>query len=235
MKNERPVPHQRRPLQRGVFALVIVALVGVPAAAAVDAGVPHDAQEIKTILFLGDSLTAGYGLPPEQAFPSLIGERLRARDLPFEVVSAGVPGETSAGGLRRIDWLLRRPVDILVLELGANDMLRGLPLEMTRANLQAIIDKTRAANAEVEIVIAGMLAPPNLGPEYTAEFRDMFPALADANDAALIPFLLEGVAARPDLNLADGIHPNAAGHRVVAEGVWSVLEPILEDAVGSTP
>ncbi len=188
-------------------------------------------QEPGTILFLGDSLTAGYGLTQEQAFPALIGQRLAERGLPWEVINAGVPGDTSAGGLRRVDWLLRRRVDVLFLELGANDMLRGLPLDMTRANLQGIIDKTRAAYPEVRIAIAGMLAPPNLGPEYTSEFRDIFPELARANDAALMPFLLEGVAARPELNLADGIHPNAEGQRIVAEGVWEVLEPLLEAAL----
>ncbi len=184
-------------------------------------------EETKTILFLGDSLTAGYGLMQEQSFPNLIGDRLKELDLPFEVINAGVPGDTSAGGLRRIDWLLRRRIDILVLELGANDMLRGLPLDLTAENLQSIIDKTRAVYPGVKLVVAGMLAPPNLGPEYTGEFRDIFPALAAANDALLIPFLLEGVAARPELNLPDGIHPNAAGHRIVADDVWKVLERLL--------
>jgi acyl-CoA thioesterase-1 len=198
------------------------------ALAVVSAAAAESRQESRTILFLGDSLTAGYGLSPEEAFPSLIADRLRDRDLPFEVVNAGVPGDTSAGGLRRIDWLLRRQIDILVLELGANDMLRGLPLDMTKANLQAIIDKARAANPRVEIVVAGMLAPPNLGPEYTTEFREIFPALAEANDAALIPFLLQDVAARPELNLPDGIHPNAAGQQIVANGVWAALEPLLD-------
>ena len=185
------------------------------------------AQDTATILFLGDSLTAGYGLPQEQAFPHLIGRRLQQEGFPYEVVNAGVPGDTSASGLRRIDWLLRRRVDILFLELGANDMLRGLPLDMTRQNLQTIIDKARAANPDVQIVVAGMLAPPNLGPEYTAEFRDIFPALADANDALLMPFLLQGVAARPELNLPDGIHPNAAGQEIVAAAVWRLLVPLL--------
>lgn len=253
-----------RPPGLGVFlaALMCVAAIGVgasPIAEARVAGTPRvdadrtakapslataqvagkvaESQETKTILFLGDSLTAGYGLPPEQAFPSLIGQRLRELDLPFTVISAGVPGETSAGGLRRIDWLLRRPVDILVLELGANDMLRGLPLDLTRQNLQSIIDKTRAANPDVKIVVAGMLAPPNLGPEYATEFREVFPALADANGAVLIPFLLQDVAARPDLNLADGIHPNAAGQRIVAEGVWAAIEQLLDgrDGVAAAP
>jgi acyl-CoA thioesterase-1 len=198
------------------------------ALAVVSASAAESRQESRTILFLGDSLTAGYGLSPEEAFPSLIADRLRERDLPFEVVNAGVPGDTSAGGLRRIDWLLRLQVDILVLELGANDMLRGLPPDMTKANLQAIIDKARAANPRVEIVVAGMLAPPNLGPEYATEFREIFPALAEANDAALIPFLLQDVAARPELNLADGIHPNAVGQQIVADGVWAALERLLD-------
>jgi acyl-CoA thioesterase-1 len=184
-------------------------------------------QEPRTILFLGDSLTAGYGLMQEQSFPALIGERLEEQGLRWEVINAGVPGDTSAGGLRRIDWLLRRRVDILFLELGANDMLRGLPLDITRENLQAIIDKARAAYPGVEVVIAGMLAPPNLGEDYTGEFRDIFPGLAEANDAALVPFLLEGVAARPELNLPDGIHPNVEGQRIVADGVWRVLEPLF--------
>jgi len=191
-------------------------------------------QQTGTILFLGDSLTAGYGLLPEESFPSLIDRRLKERDLPFEAINAGVPGDTSAGGLRRIDWLLRRRIDILVLELGANDMLRGLPLDITRENLQAIIDKARDAYPDIKIVVAGMLAPPNLGPEYTAEFRDIFPALAEANDAGLIPFLLEDVAARSELNLPDGIHPNAVGQGIVADGVWEVLEPLLVAIIGSS-
>ncbi len=207
----------------GILAATLAALFSclVPAAGLVAQ------EETKTILFLGDSLTAGYGLMQEQSFPNLIGDRLEELDLPFEVINAGVPGDTSAGGLRRIDWLLRRRIDILVLELGANDMLRGLPLDLTAENLQSIIDKTRAVYPGVKLVVAGMLAPPNLGPEYTGEFRDIFPALAAANDALLIPFLLEGVAARPELNLPDGIHPNAAGHRIVADDVWKVLERLL--------
>ena len=128
--------------------------------------------------------------------------------------------------------MLRRRVDILVLELGANDMLRGLPLDMTRDNLQAIIDKTRAAYPNVKIVVTGMLAPPNMGPEYTAEFGEIFPALAEANDAALIPFLLQDVAARPELNLPDGVHPNVAGQQIVADGVWMVLEPLVVALAG---
>ncbi len=213
--------------------MATAAFAGTVAGAAINDGYPLPAagelrQATKTILFLGDSLTAGYGLPVEESFPNLIARRLESQGSPFEVLNAGVPGDTSAGGSRRIDWLLRRRIDVLVLELGANDMLRGLPLGLTRDNLQTIIDKTREKYPDVKIVVAGMLAPPNLGPEYTAEFRDLFPELARANDAALIPFLLEGVAARPELNLADGIHPNAEGHRIVAEQVWAILAPLLD-------
>jgi len=185
-------------------------------------------QDTKTILFLGNSLTAGYGLPQNQSFPNLIQQRIEENDLPYEVINAGVPGDTTAGGLRRVDWLLRRPIDILFLELGANDMLRGLPLDMTRDNLQAIIDKARAANPGLKIIVAGMLAPPNLGREYTEEFRQIFPALADANDAVLMPFLLESVAARAELNLPDGVHPNVEGQQLVAADVWELLEPLLD-------
>lgn len=182
----------------------------------------------RTILILGNSLAAGLGLDPEQAFPALLQQKIDSLGWPFEVVNAGLSGETSAGGLRRIDWLLRRPIDVLVLELGANDGLRGIPPEVTKANLQAIIDKVRAANPDVHIVLAGMQAPPNLGEAFTASFRDLFPALARENDAALIPFLLEGVAGIPELNQADGIHPTAEGHRIIAETVWRTLRPLLE-------
>ncbi len=180
-----------------------------------------------TVLFLGNSLTAGLGLSPQEAFPALIQERVDERGWPFRVVNAGRSGETSAGGLRRVDWLLRDPVRVLVLELGANDGLRGTPVKSTRANLQAIIDKARQTYPNIEIVVAGMMVPPNLGEPYTNEFRQMFPALAAANAVELIPFLLDGVAGRPEYNRADGIHPNAEGHRIVAGNVWAVLEPVL--------
>lgn len=180
-----------------------------------------------TILFLGDSLTAGLGLDPQQAFPALIQERIDEAGLPFRVVNAGSSGETSAGGLRRVDWYLRGPARVLVLELGANDGLRGTPVESTYANLQAIIDKARQARPDIEIVVAGMMVPPNLGASYSNEFRQMFSTLAASNATELIPFLLDGVGGRPEFNLADGIHPNAAGHRIVAANVWTVLEPVL--------
>jgi acyl-CoA thioesterase-1 len=181
----------------------------------------------RTILFFGDSLTAGYGLSPEEAFPAQVERQLNAKGKSCKVINAGLSGETSAGGLTRIDWVLRQPVDIFVLELGANDGLRGLPLEQTRANLQAIIDKVKAKFPKAKIVVAGMLVPPNMGPEYSAGFRVLFPELAKKNNALLIPFLLEGVAGNEKLNLPDGIHPNTEGHKIVASNLIKILEPLL--------
>jgi acyl-CoA thioesterase-1 len=184
------------------------------------------------VLFLGTSLTAGLGLSESQAYPALIQRKVDSAGFRLRVINAGVSGETSAGGLRRLDWLLEQPVAVLVLELGANDALRGQDLDATRKNLQEIIDRTRAAHPQAAIVIAGMQAPPNLGSRYTTAFRDIFPGLARRNGAALIPFLLEGVAGVPDLNQADGIHPTAAGDSMVAANVWKVLEPVLREAGG---
>ena len=179
------------------------------------------------MLFLGTSLTAGQGVAEDEAFPALIQQEIDSAKLDFRVVNAGVSGETSAGGLRRLEWLLRQPIDVLVLELGANDGLRGQDVDSLEANLQTIIDRTKAADPGVAIVIAGMEAPPNMGPEFTARFRAVFPRLARANHAALIPFLLEGVGGVRALNQADGIHPTAEGHGIIAETVWRVLEPVL--------
>ncbi len=179
------------------------------------------------VLFLGTSLTAGYGLPADRAYPALIQQKIDSAGLDHRVVNAGVSGETSAGGLRRIAWLLRQPVAVLVLELGANDMLRGGDLQAMRANLQAIIDSTRRARPQAHIVIAGMKAPPNLGAAYGERFERIFVELAQENDAELIPFLLEGVAAVPELVQPDGKHPTAEGQAVVAENVWRVLHPLL--------
>jgi acyl-CoA thioesterase-1 len=181
----------------------------------------------KTILFLGNSLTAGLGVQPAEAFPALIAEKIRAAGLPFQIENAGLSGDTSAGGLRRIEWLLQRPIDVLVLELGANDGLRGQPLKSLKANLQAIIDKTKAKNPQVKIVVAGMQVPPNLGADYASGFERVFAELAKENNAALIPFLLEGVGGNRDMNQQDLIHPSAGGHRIIAELVWRTLEPIL--------
>lgn len=179
------------------------------------------------VLFLGTSLTAGLGLSESETYPALIQKKIDSAGWRFAVVNAGESGGTSAGGLRRLDWLLQQPVAVLVLELGANDALRGQDLAATRRNLQEIMDRTRAAFPEVQIVVAGMQAPPNLGRRYTAEFRAIFPELARRNRAALVPFLLDGVAAVPELNQADGIHPTAAGQRRIAENVWKVLAPVL--------
>jgi acyl-CoA thioesterase I len=181
----------------------------------------------KVILFYGDSLTAGYGLSQEEAFPALIEKKLNHQQKTVRVVNAGLSGETSAGGLTRLDWVIRQPIDVFILELGANDGLRGLPLEQTQKNLQQIIDKVKAKFPKVKIVIAGMMVPPNMGPEYTTKFRKIFPELAKKNDATLIPFLLQDVAGDEKLNLGDGIHPNPEGHKIVAENVLKIIQPLL--------
>jgi acyl-CoA thioesterase-1 len=185
------------------------------------------AAEAKTILFLGDSITAGYGLDPSQAYPAIIQEKIDAKRWQFKVVNAGQSGDTSAGGLSRMDWILKNRLDVLVLELGGNDGLRGLPVETTRKNLQAIIDRTRAKYPAAKIILAGMMVPPNMGRDYGQKFEAIFRDLAKKNKAALIPFVLEGVGGVRDLNLGDGIHPTAKGQEIVANNVWKVLEPIL--------
>jgi acyl-CoA thioesterase-1 len=192
-------------------------------------GTELSAADKKTIVFFGDSLTAGYGLdePATQAFPALIQQKIDAAHLHWRVVNAGLSGETTAGGRRRIEWILRQPVDVFVLELGGNDGLRGIPLSDTRANLQSIIDRVRAKYPAAQIILAGMQIPTNLGDEYISAFREVFPTLAKTNHLTLIPFLLEGVGGHPDLNQPDGIHPTAAGHALVAETVWKNLRSVL--------
>ena len=180
------------------------------------------------ILFVGTSLTAGLGLDPEQSYPALIAQRIDSLGFPYEVDNAGYSGETSAGALRRVDWLVRNPVDVLVLETGANDGLRGLSVDSMRANIQAIIDRVRTVSPDVRILLVGMEAPPNLGPRYTSEFRKVFPEVAERNGATLLPFLLVGVAGIDSLNQGDGIHPNVAGSGMLAETVWRSLLPLLE-------
>jgi acyl-CoA thioesterase-1 len=179
------------------------------------------------ILFFGDSLTAGYGLSPEEAFPALIEKNIAKSGKKVKVVNAGLSGETSAGGLSRIDWILRQSVDVFVLELGANDGLRGLPLDQTRANLQGIISKVKDKYPKAKIVMAGMMVPPNMGEGYSNEFKKIYPDLAKKNGATLIPFLLENVAGNEKLNQADGIHPNTEGHKRVAEHVGKFIEKLL--------
>lgn len=181
----------------------------------------------KTIMFFGDSLTAGYGLSPEEAFPNLLEKKLKEQGKNCKVINAGLSGETTAGGLSRIDWVLRQPIDVFVLELGGNDGLRGLPLDQTKSNLQAIIDKVKAKNPNAKIVVAGMMVPPNMGNEYSTAFQKVFPEIAKKNSATLIPFLLEGVAGNEKLNLPDGIHPNPEGHKIVANNLVKVIGPLL--------
>ncbi|HET8855456.1 MAG TPA: arylesterase [Salinimicrobium sp.] len=181
------------------------------------------------ILFFGNSLTAGMGVEPDQAFPALIEDKIDSLGLPYTVINAGLSGETTASGKNRLDWVLNQKVDIFVLELGANDGLRGIPLEETRSNLQTIIDRVREKNPDTEILLAGMQIPPNLGLEYTTEFREIFFELAEKNELYLIPFLLKGVAGEPELNQEDGIHPTAKGHEILAENVWEVLKPLVTE------
>ena len=181
------------------------------------------------MVFFGTSLTAGLGVDPDEAYPAIIQQKFDSAGVGVRVVNAGLSGETSAAGLRRIDWILQKPVSVLVLELGANDALRGLELRAARDNLQQIINRTRARYPHVVVVIAGMQAPPNLGRRYTNEFKYIFVDLARENHAALIPFLLQGVGGYPGLNQADGIHPTPEGHRIVAENVWKVLVTVMPE------
>lgn len=180
------------------------------------------------ILCFGDSLTAGYGIDPEQTYAALLQKKVDTRGWPFQIVNAGLSGDTTSGGLRRISWLLRQQVDVLLIELGANDGFRGIEPTIMETNLQGIIDQTKKKYPRVTVIIAGMQMSPNLGPDYTAQYQAVFPRLAEANNATLIPFFLEGVAGKPKLNLPDGIHPTPEGHIVVAENVWTILEPILQ-------
>ena len=182
----------------------------------------------KSLVVLGDSLSAGFGVDLSEAWPARIQEKIREAGLPWKLVNAGLSGDTSAGGLRRLDWILRRPVDALLLELGSNDGLRGLPLEATRTNLQTVIERTRAKYPNVRVVLAGMKMPENLGEAYTRQFESLYRDLAATNKVALIPFLLDGVGGRAELNLPDQIHPNVEGHRRVATNVWKVLQPVLQ-------
>jgi acyl-CoA thioesterase I len=204
-------------------------------AAVAEAPAAPAADRERVVLFVGTSLTAGYGLPEEQAYPAHIQAKIDSAGLPFHVINAGVSGETSAGARRRLDWLLRQPFDVLVLETGANDMLRGQDPDSTRANIQAIVDRVRETRPDAEIVLAGMLALPNLGREFGARFERIFPEIAREEDLTLIPFLLNEVAAQPALNLPDGVHPNEDGQRRVAQTVWSDLEPVLRRAAQRPP
>ena len=183
---------------------------------------------MKNILFFGDSLTAGYGLDdPSDAFPGVIQHRIDSLKLPYTVVNAGVSGETTAGGLGRIDWILKQKVDVFVLELGANDGLRGIPVTETAQNLQAITDKVKARYPSAKLVLLGMQVPPSMGADYVTGFKNVFPKIAEKNKMALVPFLLANVGGNPKLNQADGIHPTAEGAKIVADNVWKVLKDEL--------
>ncbi|WP_151088972.1 arylesterase [Hymenobacter baengnokdamensis] len=186
------------------------------------------AKAQQTILFFGDSITAGLGVDPEEAYPALIENKVDSLHLPYAVVNAGLSGETTAGGRSRINWVLsRQPVSVFVLELGGNDGLRGLPLSDTRRNLQAIIDTVRQQAPHAKIVLAGMQIPPNMGPAYAADFKKLYAETATKNHLILIPFLLEGVGGIARLNQRDGIHPTPEGHRLVARTVWRTVQPLL--------
>ncbi len=198
------------------------------APAATTAAEASTAKSQAAILFFGDSITAGLGVEPDEAYPALIEQRVDSLHLPYTVVNAGLSGETSAGGRSRVGWVLsRQPVGVFVLELGANDGLRGLPLADTRKNLQAIIDTVRQKAPQAKIVLAGMQIPPNMGPAYAADFKNLYSELAEKNKLTLIPFLLENVGGIAKLNQRDGIHPTPAGHKLVARNVWRTIQPVL--------
>lgn len=189
---------------------------------------PLGAAESKTILILGDSIGAGYGVPEEVSFAARLQRKLDAENLPYKIVNASVSGDTTASGLRRITWVLKRKVDLLLIELGGNDGLRGITPETTRQNLAGIIDRARKKYPQIRILLAGMQMPGNMGKEYTKKYREIFPSVAKEKKVALVPFLLEGVGARPEMNLPDLIHPNAKGHERVAKNVWAVLRGLVK-------
>lgn len=186
-------------------------------------------EKTPVVVCFGNSLTEAYGVSSEESYPALLQEKIDSLGLNYQVVNAGLSGETTAGGLGRLNWVLKNKVDIFILELGANDGLRGIALEQTEQNLQSIIDTVKAKNDGVKIVLAGMQIPPNLGLQYTLGFKQIFPRLAEKNNVALIPFLLEGVAGIPELNQKDGIHPTVQGQKIVAQNVWTVLHPLLKN------
>ena len=182
----------------------------------------------KTILFFGNSLTAGYGLEdPEEAFPALIQQKIDSLNLPYKVINAGLSGETTSGGVNRINWLLKQQIDIFVLELGANDGLRGLKISQTKRNLQSILDTVKARYPNAKRILLGMEVPPNMGGKYVSDFRVIFRQVAEENNIPFVPFMLEGVAGIPELNLRDGIHPTGEGYKIVAENVWEILKKEL--------
>ena len=209
------------------LAVSIIGCAGEESKPAPDDQPAASASSRRAVLFLGTSLTAAYGLDPEQGYPARIQEKIDSAGLPYEVVNAGQSGETSAGARNRIGWLLEQPFDVLVLETGANDMLRGSDVDSLGTNLQAIIDTVRSRRPDAAIVLAGMMATPNLGAAYGQRFNALYPAVARRNNLPFIPFLLEGVGGQPELNLEDGVHPNERGQEIIAATVWKTLEPVL--------
>lgn len=205
-----------RRFRAGGLALACVALLSL---------VAGEARADDVIVALGDSLTAGLGVAPDEAYPARLEQRLRREGYPYRVINAGVSGDTTAGGLRRVDWVLRSGPEIVIVALGANDGLRGQSPQAMRANLEAIVARLQTAGARV--LLAGMRLPPNYGAEYTNQFEAVFPAVARSAKVALVPFLLDGVAADPRLNQPDGIHPTAAGYQMIADRLWPYLRPLL--------
>ena len=193
------------------------------------------ATEKVTVLFFGTSLTAGYGLDPSIAFPNLVARKAADAGTPIVAVNAGLSGETSAGALRRIDWTLRKPVDIVVLETGGNDALRALDADSLKTNIRGVVGRIRALQPNAKILLAVMEAPPNLGPRYTASFRKAYQEVASEEKLALIPFLLDKVAGHDELNQADGVHPNDKGERIVADNVWRALQPVVREVYSTRP
>ena len=226
------IPSRIRVLSRDSRAVLLTGLLAL-LSLVFSASVPSlhaAASTTKTIVFFGDSLTAGYGLddPLAESYPALIQEKIAAANLPYRVVNAGLSGETSAGGARRIDWILRQHIDVFVLALGANDGLRGIEPSVTRENLQTILDRVRAKNPDTQLIVAGMMMPPSMGQDYAREFAAVFAEVAKQNNATFIPFLLEGVGGIDRLNQPDRIHPNPEGHKLLADTVWQTLEPLLK-------
>ncbi|MBU2907366.1 arylesterase [Arenibacter algicola] len=189
----------------------------------------EEKNQSKVILFFGNSLTAGMGLDPNEAFPALIQDKIDSLQLSYKVVNAGLSGETTASGKNRLGWVLNADIEVFVLELGANDGLRGISLEETRGNLQEIIDVVQQKNPNTTIILAGMQIPPNMGQDYTSGFKDIFPDLAKKNNIGLIPFLLEDVAGDPELNQPDGIHPTAEGQKIIANNIWPIIAKIITE------
>jgi acyl-CoA thioesterase-1 len=195
---------------------------------------PDSAAGKLTVLFFGTSLTAGYGLEPSQAFPVLVAQKAAAEGYPINAINAGLSGETSAGALRRIDWVMKKPVDIVVVETGGNDGLRALDAAALKSNLIGIVKKIRAAQPRAKIVLAMMEAPPNFGAKYTAGFREAYTSVSKSEKVGLMPFLLDSVAGKAELNQDDAVHPNVAGERIVANNVWRALKPVVVEAQSAT-